>query len=180
MNKQPNDSPAIQLLRLVWDHVQESSPPSWLKWNHAMRCALELAIKSGMRFGMTDFGIIADCFWPGYWWGDSEWIYATAVLYRNNSAWKAYESYRGRQPFIVAGARLRNFMNGDGPSGHGLTRLVVGAEFKRDGEDLEVASFNDSDATLTACSYTERDKNYQRTIKRRYKLTPQTVKGTKK
>ena len=149
----PTDSAAIQLLQMVWAHKQEATSHSWLKLNHAMRDTLELAVKSGMRFNENDFIRIFRDFRASYWVGsDSEWFYNLAVIYRNTSAWRAYEKWAGRTPFIVAGASI-SVNTGDGPAGHGLARLIVSAWFKWDGERVRVNSFNDAKGYFNAASY---------------------------
>lgn len=144
MTNATQDSPAIRFLRMVWDHAQESTGHSWLKLNHALYRTLELAIKSGMTFEVDDFKRIYIEFDAGYWIGETgmERMYQTAVLYRHNTAWAAIERYLGRKPFIVKGASL-HVNTGDGPAGHGLPRLVEGAEFDWNGERVKVTSFRD-------------------------------------
>lgn len=152
------DSPAIKLLQMVWDHSQKSTGHSWLKLNHAMSRTLDLAVESGMEFNEGDFNSLYKRFNAGYWIGDTggESFYRLAVLYRNNSAWKTYEAATGRKPFIIEGASIssRDTYRGDGPMGEGLARIVIGAEFKWKGETAKVTSFNDAKLSFTACSYT--------------------------
>ena len=146
------DSGPIQLLELVWQHKQTATSHSWLKINHAMREALSLSVRSGMAFHVDDLTAIRNRYRAGYWWSDLEWFYAKAVLYRNSSAWEAFETFRGRKAFIVKGASIRTF-TGDGPAGTGLARLSLGAQFKWENERVTVTSFNDAAHSLTACSY---------------------------
>jgi len=148
------DSPAIQLLQLLWDNRQKETGHSWLKLNHAMENGLRLAIRMGMTFNEGDISVCFNRFRAGYWFGaDSEWIYREAVLYRNASAWKCYEAWTKRKPFIVKGASI--YVNtGDGPAGKGLARLIVGAEFVWNGERVRVGSFNDVKECLSANSIT--------------------------
>lgn len=145
-------SPAIQLLQQVWDHCQEATGHSWLKLNHAMADTLALAIRAGMRFDPDDFGVIARHYRPGYWL-QTEKAYSLAVLYRNASAYHAFEAHWERKPFIVKGASIHTH-TGDGPCGQGLARLIVGAEFSWNGERVKVTSFHDgNDPYFVACSY---------------------------
>ena len=144
-------SPALQLLTLVWQHCQEATSHSWLKLNHAMLAALQLAIEAGMRFDTADFDVIFDRFRGGYWCG-LELVYSTAVLYRNSSAYLDIEREMGRKPFIVKGASI-TADTGDGRSGEGLARLIIGAGFRWKGEQVTVTSFNDKRGNVTACSY---------------------------
>ena len=146
------DSPAVRLICMVWEHAQQATGHSWLKLNHALADTLGLAIRSGMKFEIDDFNTIRERFNSGYWIGDGEWIYNLAVLYRNSSAYLAYESHRSRKPFIVKSATIDTH-TGDGPCGRGLARLVIGARFRWAGEEVRVTSFNDDRQTFTACSY---------------------------
>ena len=180
------DSAAIQLLQMVWEHKQEATGHSWLKLNHAMRDALELAVKSGMRFNENDFIRIFGDFRASYWVGaDSEWFYNLAVLYRNTSAWRAYEKYAGRTPFIVAGASI-SVNTGDGPAGQGLARLIVGAWFKWASERVRVNSFNDPQGYFNACSYTRKPWSCgtpprgEDKVLNRYRITHADLKAAKK
>ena len=153
MKKKVHDSAAIKLLQLVWDHNQEAISHSWLKLNHSMHRALFLAVQSGMKFAKDDFETMHTRFRAGYWCGDLEYFYREAVLYRNASAWQAYENYRARTPFIWKDARL-TVRTGDGPCGDGLARLVVGAEFTWKGEQVTVTRVKDgAEPAVIACSY---------------------------
>jgi len=153
--KTKTESPAMQLLRLVWEHVQEATGHSWLRLNQAMRSAIFLAVEAGMRFGPDDLTDANLCgFRPGYWF-DGEMFYGRAVAYRNASAWQAYEKAHGRKPFIIKGAKLPDAHNyGAGRMDGDLPRLVIGAEFQWKGEKLSVTSFNDRELCFMACSYT--------------------------
>lgn len=152
MPEQIVDSAPIQFLAHIWKHMQAATGHSWLKVNHAMADALDLAIRSGMKFALDDFGEIAKRFRSGYW-HHAENSYRTAVLYRNVSAYLALEKDLGRKPFIVKGASISTH-TGDGPCGQGLARLIMGAQFTWNGECVTVTSFNDETGSFTVCSYT--------------------------
>lgn len=160
------DSTAIRWLQFMWDHVQERTGHSWLKMNHAMREALVLAVKAGMEFGKEDFLEMQVRFRSGYWLTEAEGIYTTAVIYRNASAYRAYEFHRGRKAFIVKGARVP-VATGDGPAGGGLARLVVGARFEYEGVGVVVTSFNDAAGVVVACAY----EGSERRLVGRFRLT---------
>lgn len=145
-------SSAVKLLQHVWDHMQEATSHSWLKVNHAMADALRLAIRSGMRFDLNDFEYIAKEFRSGYWTGNGEWIYSLAVIYRNSSAYLAFEHKRNRTPIIIKGASIY-VHTGDGPCGNGLSRLIVGAEFTWAGDKVKVGSFNDAKGYVNVRSH---------------------------
>lgn len=172
-----NPSTAIQLLDFVWNHRQESTSHSWLKINHCLREAVELAVRSGMAFNLDDIRIIFNRYRGGYWMGaDTEWFYRLAVLYRHASAWKAYENYAGRTPFIVKDASVSTH-TGDGPRGQGLARLIVGARFIWEGEGVTVTSFNDEKRYFNAYSYT-RTEGVE--VKTRYRITHADLSAAKK
>lgn len=151
----PTLSSAMQLLTVLWDHQQEETSHSWLRINQSMRQGLMLAVEMGLHFEPDD---LRDChrgFRAGYWVGESlEDFYRRAVCYGNASAWKCYETYCGRKPFIWPGASLSHNYGG-GRMGEGLPRLVEGAEFQWYGEAVIVTSFRDGDEpAVIACSYT--------------------------
>ncbi len=131
--------------------MQEATSHSWLKVNHRMSDALVLAICSGMRFDLEDFGAAMKKFRPGYWLY-IETAYSLAVLYRNASAYHAIEHHLGRKPFIVKGASIGTH-TGDGPCGIGLARLIISARFQWKGEHVTVGSFNDAKGHVNASSY---------------------------
>ncbi len=94
-------SSAIQLLTLLWNHRQEETGHSWLRMNQGMRHGLLLAVEIGLRFNPDDLDYCLKNFRAGYWFRESlEDFYHRAVAYGNASAWKCYEAYMGRVPFI--------------------------------------------------------------------------------
>lgn len=101
------DSPAIQLLSLVWDHCGEQGTASWRIKNSAMQVALHLAIESLMRFDEDDFKVISERWDPGYWL-HVENFYRVACGGQssgahgpNPSAVKAIERHLCRKPFLI-------------------------------------------------------------------------------
>ena len=99
-----------------------------------------------MEFGADDFRYMSEHFRMGYRCGDLEHFYTDAVVVRNASAWKAFEKYRARKPYLFAPAVVGNNVT--------AARLVVGATFEWQGENVTVTSFNDGDTPhLNACSY---------------------------
>lgn len=94
-----SDSPALQLLKLVW---AKGMKDSWGRINGSMSSALRLAIGAGLEFHPGDFAVIYKSFRAGYWVGsEDEWIYASAIENLNVSAYTAWESYKMRKPFIA-------------------------------------------------------------------------------
>jgi len=149
--KESQPSAPIKLLTLVWERAQTATSHSWLKLNHVMDDALSLAIRAGMEFELDDWGKPMDRFRPGYWRHDEN-HYRLAVIYRNASAWKAIEKYLNRKPFIVPGASIHT-STGDGPAGHGLARVIIGAQFPWEGHRaVVVTSINDAKGYLVACA----------------------------
>lgn len=152
--KEDSDSPAIRMLTVIWQNSQEATGHSWLRLNQAMRGGLMLAVEAGLTFEVGDLAECGKRFNAGYWFGENiEDFYRRAVCYGNSSAWKCYEEWAQRKPFILAGARVHaNY--GGGRMGESLARLVEGAEFVWNGERVKVSSFNDKNGSFTACSYT--------------------------
>lgn len=167
--KTPTDSPAIQLLELVWRHNCAVVPHAWERVNHSMCRALELAIGAGLRFAPGDFGTIDDRYKPGFWYGEQggEQFYRLAVVVGNVSAAQAWESRHGRRPLLaddvepppwatlggyihLAGRRVRE-------------RLFVGAEFNYRGQRATVTSFR-VDGKVVACTY--RDARHSKVARR--------------
>jgi hypothetical protein len=182
--KKPILSGAMELLTVVWRQSQRTRQHSWRCLNGSMHEALLLAVSSGMEFGEDDFRYMAEHFRMGYWCGDLESFYKDAVEVRNTSAWKAYEKYRERKPYLLAPAVV----------GGNVTpaRLVVGTKFEWQGENVTVTSFNDGDTPhLNACSYviskgTQCNRCHlhlqypENKILHRFKITYQDLKDEKK
>ncbi len=159
-------SPAIALLRNVWEHHGYGMGHSWERLNAAMSTALSLAIWSGMRFDLDDFKTIAKEFNFGYWGGNDrhmsgEMFYLTACNCEtryasgrryppNPSCCLAFESWKDRRPFIVRS-----------PDKKTGARVAVGARFEWRGEQVECTSFAEDGSRLVACTYKEpkRDEN---------------------
>ena len=151
----PKNSPVVELMAHLWRESQVGTGHSWLRLNQGLHDGLFLAIRIGLKFEENDINEIEKRFRGGYWFGcNFESFYRTAVAYGNRSAWKAYEAYTKRKPFILTPASLR----GDGGGGKGISilpRLVVGAQFTWEGESVTVTSFNDDEGYLIACAYTQ-------------------------
>ena len=164
MTKQALESPAVMLLRLVWDEAQKASPMSWGRLNHAMAQALSLVIGAGMQFRVTDFAIVETEFGFGYWSGSDnthnfgERFYSSAIRNGNLSACHAWEQYRNRPPFIA------NDVRADGGSGYvhasafmsSRSRLGLGFTFPWHDCAPTVTSFAADGSSLTACTYREK------------------------
>ena len=186
------ESAAVQLMAHLWDHRQEATGHSWLRMNQGLHEGLMLAVKLGLEFHENDLHTIASRFRGGYWFGSEfESFYTCAVVYSNRSAWKAYEVYRDRTPFIWKPASLRDRWGGGGQGINNPPRLTVGCEFSWKGEKVTVTSFNDEKKYLVAQSYTRgegKDCKYchhtvewaKDKILHRYTITHDDLKATKK
>jgi hypothetical protein len=158
MAKKAIDSPAVRLMSHLWENAQDATGHSWLRLNQGMREGLFLAVKIGLEFEENDLSTIFARFRGGYWFGDSfESFYHCAITYNNRSAWKAYETYAKRTPFIWTPAKLRESYGGGGQGINNPPRLAVGAEFNWKGEKVTVTSFNDDKGYFVAQSYTREE-----------------------
>lgn len=152
MGTNKKTSPAIKLLRMMWDYQGGAKSHSWDRINHSMRDILSLVITSGFRFYQDDFKRIANEFRFSYWagtdghmWGEG--YYSTACGGRdtygsNISACIAFEKWKERPPYILKTHRNK--------SGY---RLSIGEQFMWFGERVTVTSFSKDGDYLTACSY---------------------------
>jgi hypothetical protein len=152
------NSAALALIAMLWDHRQEATGHSWLRMNQGLREGLFLAVKLGLEFHENDIVEISKRFRGGYWFGDNfESLYTCAVVYGNRSAWKAYETYANRTPFIWKPAILRTTCGGGGQGINNPARLTEGCQLDWKGERVTVTSFNDEKGYLVAQSYTQPD-----------------------
>jgi hypothetical protein len=166
--REPQASSAMQLVRMVWRHNREATGHSWTKLNGSMYDAVDLAIKAGMEFALDDFITMSTTMRIGYWCGDDmgEGWYTRAIAYNHSSAYRAYEAWRKRRPFIFEGDRLH-----------------VGTQIFWKGEHWEVSSFadNQSYATIVQREYVRPDPKYPAyekvKIKRRAKLTHADIRA---
>lgn len=131
-----DDSPALRLMKIIW-----GCGDSKALFHGPLQQVLLAAIEGGLRFAVGDFTYIFDEM-KGYRWFVKrghlygEWLYAAACRSGNASAWKSFEAWRGRIPFIVDGKRL-----------------YVGAGFRWRSKDVRVTSFSKDQSHLVACSY---------------------------
>lgn len=163
-------SPALRAFRLL---EQLSPTDSWRDTNASRHEALAYATR-WMRFDPEDVAKIYSEFKGGYWFGDAEGHYASAIAAGNKSAMAAWEHFLRREPWIYTdhlGER---------------TRLTVGSWFEWEGERVKVTSFADAN-TVVACSYHEDDtkpcaacRRYfgsRDKLKRRFKVTREALNG---
>lgn len=145
-------SQAMTLLTLVWENCGKRS---WQSINYAMRDALTLAIRSGMRFSAGDFARCEKFRW-GYWVGsDREWIYTEAVVNENESCIKAWEEYTGRTPFRANGVRSGprwSYLH-TGSIFRARERMAVCFSFAYMGTQWVVTGFDDQAGTVRAALY---------------------------
>lgn len=140
-----NNSPALTIVKTIWD---EMSRKSWTKLNKSLRDAVSLAIESGIEWSQGDFEYIFENM-NGWRWFYSdggyygEWMYSKACAYSNSSAYKSFEAWRGRKPFVLDGERL-----------------CVGRKFLWRGEELKVTGFTKNQEQVVACSYKDAQITY--------------------
>jgi len=185
-------SPAIKLLRMVWDHEGHQRGHSWDRINHAMAEALSFAIKYGFAFNKGDFEAITRSpdnggFSFRYWAGSNrhmvgERFYALAVegngrYGENMSAAQAFEAWAERKPFLI-----RRDQDVKTPR-----RVAIDSRFNWYGTPISVTSFSKNGQSFTACSYendpVETCKTCSRycgggavTVKRRHTITHDAIK----
>jgi len=153
-NKKKEESPAIQLLTMVWENEGYGWGRSWARLNSIMRDALLLAIDSGLCFFPDDFKTIVNGFSFSFWCGEGglEHYYKIACNSGpgdrgNTSACQAIEKHIDRPPFILKRV--------DDQKGR---RLAIGSQFWWDNRWLTITSFKDKDSFI-ACSYKENSKD---------------------
>lgn len=174
--KEPEKSDVIDLLDLVWSSANDSTGFSWERLNCAMHRALKLTIDSGFRFAENDLRYVGEHYSSGRWLGASiEWIYAAAIAVENDSAIKAFEVWKNREPIIADNVDCYSRLS-EGTHGQSLIRakcrLFVGATFIWKGVRVEVTSFAGDSSYCTACSYKKPPKgSYANKVDKRFKIT---------
>ena len=161
------DSPAIQLIRLVWDNVvHHRKKTSWTRVDFAMGWALKLAIKSGFRFARSDFETMAREFTITvnelhYTLACGVDIYGHSHCYENLTAAVAFETWKNRNPFILQ------------TQPHYLVRhrIAVGSRFPWYGTWVNCTSFAEDGQSLIACSYKDAEGTKGIAIAKRNRIT---------
>ena len=148
-------SPALRLIRLVWENHGQQQGKSNIRDDHAIDAALCLAIRYGLRFEPDDFKKLADWF-KGYAapisliFGD-ERHYALACGaergIENKSAAIAFEHWKKRKPFLIRESRKVKTP----------TRVYVGFQFDWHYQLVTCTSFKDDGSALIACTYEQGD-----------------------
>lgn len=159
MTAQQKDSPALQLVRLVFTEGQKATGHSWTRLNQALYQAAKVAIEGGMRFNLEDFTDFYVEMRAGYWIGaHPDGLYAAACKVGNLSACRAYEHHYGFCPYELDGQRV-----------------FVGHDFVWEGERVTCTSV--SKDHLVACSYASQGEapHYKRKIERRYKISHEEI-----
>lgn len=169
-------SAVIQLLDLIWENANAAVDHSWERLNHAMYAALKMAVGAGFEWHASDFKHVVENYSSGRWISDStEWVYTLAVVCGNSSAFKSYEAWANREPFIADDVGLREYsaggymhMTGDRQK----ERLAVGFTFPWRGYTVKVTSFAKDGKSLTACSYKPRaEGEYGDKVEKRFTIT---------
>lgn len=157
-------SPAFKFIEQAWKAIPSGS---WQRINGGMFSALSNAVNSGMKFNPGDIKLISKSFSGHYWMGDGEGLYANACGgergTKNPSATAAYENYFGREPWLWPEASKTP------------ERLHRGSRFTWNGELVTVTSFKDSDQSLIACTYKERDDDWEYVDDRKRKLLSEKI-----
>ncbi len=157
------DSPALQLVRLVFVHGQEATDHSWVRLNGALASAVEVAIKGGLIFDIGDFKVFHSELRGGYWIGAApHGFYSIACEFGNLSACKAFEEWYGFAPYELEGQRV-----------------FVGRDFTWAGERVTCTSI--AGDALIACSYKpNKAGSYERKILHRHSITHEEIKAEDK
>lgn len=164
-----DESPVIQLLRIVWRNAQTRGR---LQYYHAMQDAIRLAILGGIAFKPDDFITMERTFvfgWRGAcWMPNAENIYHLSVhgghrdfghCYPSRSACIAIEKWQGWKPFIVQGRRLSLYSEVRHPK-HGKLWVT----------SLDVEK-------IGACWYDNPGNHQLGTPAKRYTFTHKTIKS---
>lgn len=160
-----------------WTHEKE---------NHAWSAFWYLLISSGFAFEKTDLVSIREncscCTGSRYdpiWYGVDDGHYSLAVRCGNLTFAYAFETLRGRIPFIGIGLDYYHcwprYSKHNSPATMG--RLVMGTSFQWKDENVRVTSFNDKEHSLIACAYHRGPDGYSPTkIKKRFTITVKDFK----
>lgn len=160
-------SPALQYMNLAWGYGNTAHGHSYTVLNKMLRDSLETAVVGGMPFDTGDIGFIYENMRGGYWFGGinghsiGEWIYSLAIESRNASAYRSYEAWMNRKPFIVLGKRL-----------------AVGIEFDWYLDRLRVTSFAEDQSYVVACKYAHEqvDGYWREKLERVVKISHQDIR----
>ncbi len=158
------ESPALQLVRLVFVQGQQATDHSWTRLNMALRQGLEVAIKGGLVFDLGDFAAFYSQLRAAYWIGAyPDGLYAVACEFGNLSACKSYENYYDFAPYELEGQRV-----------------FVGRQFTWSGEHVTCTSI--AKDALIACSYKPNESGSydSRKILHRHSITPAEMKAEDK
>lgn len=95
-------SKVLDFLKIAYEESCSVGGHSWQVVNGTMLSALVLAVKGRFKFEKDDLQQVAAVkHWGiGRWIGDPERLYALACDENNISAAIAYETWKGRKPFI--------------------------------------------------------------------------------
>ncbi len=158
------DSPAFQLVRLVYIEGQKATGHSWTRLNQALCKAVIVSIEGGLVFDLDDFAKFHSQLRAGYWIGwNPDVLYAAACRAGNLSACRAYEQHYGFAPYELDGQRC-----------------FVGHDFAWNGEQVKCTSIQNE--RLVACSYGPQGEAplYMRKLLHRYSITPAQMRAEEK
>lgn len=92
----------LQVMNYFWG---KCSNESYLTKNEVMRSVFYNLICVG-SFDIDDFKKVSENFLMSYWGGNYEHFYSYAIRSNNSSAWKSFEKWFDREPFILKSKRM--------------------------------------------------------------------------
>lgn len=171
MKKEQTDSPVMRLLSIIWANTNTENGHSWTRLNQTMHQGLMMAVEAGFTFAEGDLNRLTE-FRVSRWIGCYGWetFYRLAVASGNRSAWKEFERFLPRVPFVWPEAEYNNAR---------IPRLVVGARFRWDKELVTVTSIDTNN--VIACSYVWTEEEYpKQKIHKRYRITREMFAAARK
>lgn len=131
-----------------------------------------MSVAAGFTFDDGDLKRIMTEFRASRWLGCGGWedFYKLAVVSGNRSAWKEFERFLPRVPFVWPDAEY---------NGARLPRLCIGARFKW-GDEFVIVTSLDADNVI-ACSYTWTEDEYpKQKLRKRYRITREKFAAARK
>ncbi len=157
-------SDALDFMKILWRGTMQGTAFSWQRVNGAMGTALETAITAGLLFDEDDFSEIFNSMRGVYWFSKSdshsygERFYTIAINCGNSTAYKSFEAWKKRKPYIIDGKRLHK-----------------GHYFTWENLRVEVTSFSQDQSCVTACHYVENNDTLGRKVSRVFKITHKMI-----
>jgi hypothetical protein len=148
--KEPKDSPAIALIRAVWEGSFTSRPQTWDRLNLVLRQALDLAIGAGMQFLPGDLARLrGGMFSFARWCRCPDGLYSLAVSTGNKSFIEDFEACYEQPPLIADQVEsVHHFQYSHRTGSRGRERLHVGCRFPWEGEQFRVTAIGSGGARV--------------------------------